>query len=358
MTLRVGVVGTGFARRVQLPALALVPGVTATAITSGRRANAEAVARQFGIPRVGADGIELARSDDVDLVLVSSTPDTHARYAVAALEAGKHVLCEKPMALNAAEARAMVEAACRRPGRLAWVDHELRYDSSRRAARDLIAAGAIGEVRHLELSLKPYRPSDGRLQVAEAPWSWWFDATRGGGLLGAVGSHLIDLCRFWTGSEVVHAAGGVEPFIRHRRDDSGAPRSVTADDFASFVLRMGSGAVATLTLTAVAHHGPGHLAQVTGTEGTLVLTGERQLEIGKPGAALEDITPEDDLWEQTTPNNMWARSFVRLMRDMVGAAGGAAPTGSPATFHDGLAVQRVLDAVRAGRGVSLAAGLD
>ncbi|MGH7568825.1 MAG: Gfo/Idh/MocA family protein [Gemmatimonadales bacterium] len=358
MTLRVGVVGTGFARRVQLPALALVPGVTATAITSGRRANAEAVARQFGIPHVCADGIELARSDDVDLVLVSSTPDTHERYAVAALEAGKHVLCEKPMAMNVAEAQAMLTEARRRPGRLAWVDHELRYEPSRRAARDLIARGAVGEVRHLELSLKPYRPSDGRPRPDEAPWSWWFDATRGGGLLGAVGSHLIDLCRFWTGSEVVHVAGGVETCIRHRRDDTGAPRPVTADEFASCVLRMGSGAVATLTLTAVAHHGPGHLAQVTGSEGTLVLTGERQLEIGKPGGALEDITPPDDLWERTTPNNMWARSFVRLMRDLVRVAGGEAPTSAPATFHDGLAVQRVLDTVRAGAGVPLDAGLD
>jgi len=92
---RVGFVGAGFARRVQLPALALVPGTTPTAIASGNRANAEAVAREFGLPHVFSDGVELARSPDVDLVIVSSTPDTHARFAIAALEAGNTSCAEK-----------------------------------------------------------------------------------------------------------------------------------------------------------------------------------------------------------------------------------------------------------------------
>jgi len=135
-------------------------------------------------------------------------------------------------------------------------------------------------------------------------------------------------------------------------------RPVTADDFTSSVVRMTSGAVATVTLSTVAHHGPGHLGQVTGSEGTLVLTGETKLELGKAGAGggggpLEDVSAPDDLWEKTKPNNMWARSFVRLLRDMVRVIGGAAAEGEPATFRDGWQVQRVLDAVRGGRGVRL-----
>lgn len=353
MTLRIGLVGTGFARRVQLPNARFVPGVSITAVSSGHRANAEAVAKEFKIPHVFDDGAALAASPDVDLVIVSSTPPTHAPYAVSALEAGKHVLCEKPMALNAAEAQRMVEAASRHPGQLAWVDHELRYEPNRRAIRDRIRAGAIGELRHLELSLKPYLRGDGRPQAYGAPWNWWYDATQGGGLLGAVGSHLIDLCRFWTGSEVAHVAGRVDTFIRERPDAKGLVRQVTADDFTSFVLKMGSGATATLTLSSVAHHGPGHLAQISGTEGTMVLTGETRLEIAKAGGAFEDVSAKDDLWERTTPNNMWARSFVRLLREMAAVIGGKASSGDAAGFRDGWQVQRVLDAVRAGRGTSL-----
>ncbi|HYS19910.1 MAG TPA: Gfo/Idh/MocA family oxidoreductase [Gemmatimonadales bacterium] len=353
MTVRIGVIGTGFARRVQLPGLRLVPGVRVTAVASGRRANAETVAREFGIPHVFDDGLELVRSADVDLVIISSTPDTHAPYAVAALAAGKHVLCEKPTALNAGEANRMLAAAERRHGQVAWVDHELRYEPNRRKVHDLIRAGVMGEVRHLELVLRPYLRGDGRPQAGDAPWTWWSDATKGGGLLGAVGSHLIDLCRYWTASEVVHVAGGVATFVKQRRDETGAVRVVTADDFASFVLRLGTGAVATVTLSAVGFHGTGHQAHVTGSDGTVVLTGETKLELGRPGAPLEDISVPDDPAGQMPVNNMWARSFVRLMRELVTVVEGGTAAGTPATFRDGVQVQRVLDAVRAGGGTPL-----
>jgi predicted dehydrogenase len=353
MTVRVGILGAGFARRVQLPGLRLVPGVQVTAIASGRRANAAAVATEFGIPSVYDDGVELAQAGDVDLVIVSSTPPSHADFAIAALLAGKHVLCEKPMALDADEARRMMLAAEARRTQVAWIDHELRYEPNRRKVRDLIRAGAIGDVLHIDLSLKPYLRGDGRPQASGAPWNWWFDASQGGGLLGAVGSHLVDLCRFWSGTEVSHVSGGVRTFTHERPDLDGVVHKVTADEFVSGVLTLSGGTVATLMLSAAAHHGPGHLAQVTGREGTLVLTGEGRLEIGRPGGPLEDISVADDLAGRTTVNNMWARSFVRLARDLVATIGGVGPEGEPAGFRDGWQVQRVLDALRAGGGTPL-----
>jgi predicted dehydrogenase len=353
VTLRVGLIGAGFARRVQLPGLRLVSGITPVAIASCHRANADIAAREFGISNVFDDGIELARSPDVDLVLVSSTPPSHVEYAIAALEAGKHVLCEKPMALDAAEAWRMVVAAERQPSCVAWIDHELRYEPNRRKIKDLIRAGAIGEVRHMELTLKPYLRGDGRPHTSAAPWTWWYDRSQGGGILGAVGSHLIDLCRFWTGCEVTYASGRVATFLRKRRDAAGVTRPVTADELVSGVLSLGDDVVATVTLSAVARHGTGHLAQITGSEGTLLLTGETKLEIGKAGGPFEDISIPDDLIGQTTVNNMWARSFVRLMRDFAGVIMGAAPTGEPAGFRDGWQIQRVLDALRSGPGTPL-----
>src|SRR3989454_329125 len=257
MTVRIGIIGTGCGGGVQLPGLGLVPGVRVTAVASGRRANAEAAAREFGIPHVFSDGVELAHSGEVDLVVISSTPDSHARYALAALEAGKHVLCEKPTALNGGGAQLMLAAAERRPRQLAWIDHELRYEPNRRKVHDLIRAGAIGEVRHLELVLRPYLRGDGRPQAADAPWTWWSDAAKGGGILGAVGSHLIDLCRYWTASEVVHVAGGGATFLAQRRDESGGAPAPTADGFATLVLRVGGGGGGARTATPVAVHGAG-----------------------------------------------------------------------------------------------------
>ncbi|HEX4633850.1 MAG TPA: Gfo/Idh/MocA family oxidoreductase [Gemmatimonadales bacterium] len=353
MTVRIGMIGTGFARRVQLPGLKLVPGVKVTGIASGKRANAGLVAKDFGIPNVFADGVELARSGVADLIIVSSTPDTHLRFGLAALEAGRHLLLEKPTALAAPEALTLWETSAARPRQIAWMDHELRYEPNRKKIRELIKSGAIGEVRHIEMALRPYLRGDGRPQAINAPWNWWYDAGKGGGLLGAVGSHLIDQCRFWTGSEVVSVAGVTETFTRRRNDEAGHPHPVTADEFSSWIMRMASGAVATLTLSSVAHHGGGHWCQITGSEGTLVLTGEHQLHVGKPGGQLEDITQTDELWEKTTPNNMWARSFVRLMRDLVPVLGGAQSSGTPATLEDGWKIQRIMDAVRAGVGARL-----
>jgi predicted dehydrogenase len=108
---RIGLVGTGFAEKVQLPALRHVEGARVVAVASGHRASAERAAAAFGIPRVCDTFEELTSLDEVDLVVVSSPPHTHAPAALAALAAGKHVLCEKPMALDLGEAKRMAEAA-------------------------------------------------------------------------------------------------------------------------------------------------------------------------------------------------------------------------------------------------------
>src|SRR5207237_4889745 len=141
VSVRIGIIGTGFARRVQLPALQLVPGVTVTAIASGRMERAREVAAEFAIPHAFGSGEELARASDVDLVLVSSTPDCHARQAIAALEAGKHVLCEKPMALDARQAARMLEVADKSPG-LARTDHAPPYAPNRPKALRVPPRGA------------------------------------------------------------------------------------------------------------------------------------------------------------------------------------------------------------------------
>ncbi|MGH7752484.1 MAG: Gfo/Idh/MocA family protein, partial [Gemmatimonadales bacterium] len=321
--------------------------VRVTAVSSGRMETATDAARECGARAFGS-GEEVAQSPEVDVVLVSSPPDTHRRYALAALAAGKHVVCEKPMALSVGQAEEMVRAAAAHPDRLALVDHELRYEPNRRRVRELIRAGAIGDVRHIELQLKPYLRGDGRPQAFTAPWSWWSERSRFGGLWGAVGSHLVDLCRYWLGEEPSRVAGTVQTFIKQRPDPSGAGmKPVTSDDYVHAVLEFPGGTRATLSLSAVAHHGRGHRGEITGSDGTLVVEGEHQLFHGKPGGELEEITVPDPHWGKTTPNSMWARSFLKLMEDLVGRITGRGKGDEviAATFADGLAVQRVLDAV-------------
>src|SRR5881628_3959583 len=143
----IGIVGAGFARTTQIPGFRDCMGAKVVAIASRHRESAAAVAKEFGIEHVANDWQELVERHDVDLVSIVSPPATHVEITLAALEQRKAVLCEKPMALNADQARRMVEKA-RSAGVLALVDHELRFLNSRRTMRGMLQTGAIGSVRH------------------------------------------------------------------------------------------------------------------------------------------------------------------------------------------------------------------
>src|ERR1041385_9340069 len=145
--IRIGIVGAGFARTTQIPGFRNCKDARIVAIASGHRANAEKVATEFGIEHVADDWQELVKRDDVDLVSVVTPPATHKEITLAALANGKSVLCKKPMAMNAAEAKQMTEQA-QQANVLALIDHELGFLSNRHTMRAMVHSGAIGEVRH------------------------------------------------------------------------------------------------------------------------------------------------------------------------------------------------------------------
>lgn len=189
--------------------------------------------------------------------------------SLAALAASRHVLCEKPMAMDASEAAEMLKRAESR-GVLHVIDHELRFNPNRRKIKVLIDDGFIGRPRHALITVVGTARSD-----PAHPWTWWSDRSTGGGLLGAQGSHQVDLLRFWLG-EIVAANGTIGTFVRERPAD-GRTRSVTSDDFATFSLRFATGVVASVLLSSVASHGEGPRAELWGDEGSLRLDGQERL---------------------------------------------------------------------------------
>ena len=335
-------IGTGFGATVQNPAFRANPRVQVVAVASGQPGKARTIAERFGVRHAFDDYRDLARAD-LDLVSITAPPHLHRPMVEAALAAGRHVVCEKPMALSTAEAAAMLEAA-ERAGVLHVIDHELRLNPNRRKARALVADGYVGRPRHaLITSTSPTRHDPNR------PWGWWFDEARGGGVLGAVGSHQIDLLRYWLG-EIDTVAGTVDVSVKERPlPDGGGHRAVTADDFTSFVLRFRSGAVGTVLLSVVTTHTLGPRVEVWGDEGMLWLDETERLWGARLGKTPEELTEPEAL---TAPagleyQSLWGLSFVRLADHVVAAALDGAPIEPLATFADGLAVQRVLDAVRA-----------
>src|SRR5215213_4298920 len=233
----IGIVGTGFARTTQIPGFRDSMGAKIVAIASRNRERAEAVAKEFGIEHVAANWQELVAHPDVDLVSVVTPPSTHMEITLAALDHRKAVLCEKPMALNAGEARRMLERA-KAAGVLALIDHELRFLNSRRVMRGMLQTGAIGSVRHCNYVFR----SDYR-GIADRPWDWWSDEKMGGGALGAIGSHVIDSFRWTLSAEVTKVLGMLTTHITQSPDKAGGGgmRTVTTDDEAKRLLRFSDG---------------------------------------------------------------------------------------------------------------------
>jgi predicted dehydrogenase len=344
--LRVGVIGTGFGSTVQIPAFRAHPRVQVVGIASGRPGRARQIAESFEVPHAFDDWTQLIRAD-LDLVSITTPPYLHREMALAAAGAGRHILCEKPMALSAAEATAMLSAADA-AGVRHVIDHELRFNPNRRKVRALIADGFIGAPRHaLITQVGPGRADPSR------PWTWWSDAERGGGFLGALGSHQIDLLRYWLG-EIAGAAGAIASYVTERPDPDrgGQPRRVTADDFASFTLRFASGAVATVLISAVTAHPRGPRLEVWGAEGTLILDETERLWGARRGRELEELSEAETLAAAPGMDYvpLWGLSFRRLVDHLAEAILDGGPVAPAATFADGLVVQQVMDAIRASAG--------
>jgi predicted dehydrogenase len=345
--IRIGIIGAGFARTTQIPAFKACAGAQIVAIASARRANAEEVAREFGIEHVESDWRALVARDDIDLVSIVTPVATHCEMTLAALDSGKAVLCEKPMAMNAAEALRMTERA-RAAGVLALIDHELRFLPGRMKMRDLIQNGDIGKVRHAKLTFR----SDSRAD-ANRPWNWWSDTTQGGGALGAIGSHVIDGFHWLLGAEVQEVIGNLATHIRERKDEAGRLREVTTDDEANLLVRFGEtelteGATGNASMSLVEPGQPEHCLEIFGSSGALMIEESGELWQSRVGAG-EWKRVETDRGELAPGmrDGGWARGFTAFSRRIVEALrADRATVAGAATFEDGYRTQVVLDAAR------------
>ncbi|TVR95579.1 MAG: gfo/Idh/MocA family oxidoreductase [Trueperaceae bacterium] len=344
MTVRIGVIGASFAKAAYLPALRHVPGAEVVSLASARLESARATADAFGVPYAYDDWQAMLREHELDLVCIATPTDTHAPIALAALDAGAHVLCEKPTAMDADEARAMRDRAAEL-GRISMMGHELRFNPNRRKLAELVSSGAIGEVRHAHIA----NVTPGWADPAGRPkGDWWSLAERGGGRLGANGSHQVDLLRWWFG-EVRSVVGVVETMIVDRIDkSSGEPWQATADDFVQMTLRQERSRHSDVLMSGVARHNMDNVTQIFGSEGTILLTNqdERML-VGAPGAEFEDVSVADpNATLSGVGAGIWNVSFVALMQELCGAIRDGRPVRDGATFEDGLRNQLVLDAVK------------
>jgi len=326
-----------------------------------------AAANRLGWAEAVTDWRELLDRADIDLIDVCTPGDSHAEIAIAALRAGKHVLCEKPLANSVGEAEAMVAAAAeaRSFGQRSMCGYNYRRVPAVTLLRDLIAAGRLGQIRHVRAVYLQDWITD-----PDFPLVWRLRReVAGSGALGDIGAHIIDLTQFVTGQGVTGVSALTETFIKHRplptqstglaaeAHANASSGAVTVDDAALFVARLSGGAVATFEATRFATGRKNALRiEVNGSLGSAVFDLERlnELEFYDATAAPETrgfsrvlvTEPEHPYLSAWWPPGHligYEHSFTHQARDLIEAI--ATGTDPSPSFDDALGVQRVLDAV-------------
>lgn len=335
--IRMGVVGVGFGTTVHIPAFQS-EGIEVVAVCARRPERAQEAAERFGIEGVYSDYAEMLAHPGLDAVSIVTQAGLHHEMALAALDAGKHVLCEKPFAATLEQAQELA-AKARASGRTAMIAHEFRYSPSRATIKELIDEGFIGEPRHISASLfLEFRRLVGAPPRPVSPGS--------SGILGALGSHYIDCMRDWFG-DITSVSGSV-----HGQPPEGASLADANNGFA-FEAAFANGAWGTMACSFAAPFGPGARVQVYGSEGSLQTT-QRGPNPDVDGVVLgarnddHEALVEMPIPERLRPieddrDDRLAAFRVLTQRFMQGVEQGTSPAPN---FDDGLACQRVLAAVQ------------
>ena len=325
------------------------------AICGRDEAGVSEAATSLGWEGYETDYRRLLERDDIGLVDVATPGNTHHEIAIAALEAGKHVLCEKPLANTLDEAREMLDAA-RRAGTMNMVCFNYRRAPAVQLAKRLIDEGRLGDLRHWRaVYLQDF------ILDPEFPLIWRFrKEVAGSGALGDLGAHLVDLAHFLIG-RIAAVVGTAETFIRERplEGASGDEETgeVTVDDAAAFLARFAGGAIGTFETSPLV---PGRKAknsfEINGSKGSILFDLERMNELQ---VYFEEDPPEASGFRTilvTEPHHPYMggwwppghiigyeHTFVHTVKDLLdGLAAGKIP---PPTFEDGYRCQAVLDAV-------------
>ncbi len=343
---KIGIIGTGFARKVQIPAFMQCEGAEVVSIASGNIENAEKAAKEFDIEHFTGDWRETVEYKDVDLVCITTPPNLHKEMTLFALEREKHILCEKPMAMNVAEAEEMTEKA-EKSGVLALIDHELRFQNGRQKAREILRRGEIGKIINAKYNFR--NASRGSLDVK---WNWWSDEKQGGGALGAIGSHIIDSFNWFLDAEISSVFCQLQTHVKERREEkSGEMREVTTDDESSLILRfadnnLAKDATGIVSVSVVERPKYQNRIELFGTEGAMRVghLGEIFL-AAKDDKDWREIEVELDEPIKDVPDTGFSRGFMSFAPKIIEAIReGKTEIENAATFADGLKVQRVLDA--------------
>ncbi|TMQ67378.1 MAG: Gfo/Idh/MocA family oxidoreductase [Candidatus Eisenbacteria bacterium] len=335
--IRVLLVGTGFGSKVHAPGFASDPAFRLVGVASGHLENAKKVADAHAIPHATDDWKKLLDDVEADLVSISTPVDLHYPMARAALERDRHVLLEKPFALNAAQAKELAALAKSR-GVVAVVNHEFRHQPGRATLTRWIEEGRLGRIEHLVMRTR--LPGWGR--DPNRRLTWLTEKERGGGFLGALGSHDVDQLLLW-GGPIRRVFCRLRLLAPTAPGVTAAHRAISAEDCYTIFIEFANGATGLVDTFGGSRVRQERYEAFGSDDAFVVLNGDR---IGRPNekGGFDDLPIPEDLQLKPTPEIPLLAPFrvkVAMLREAI--LNGAAATPS---FAEALEVQKVLDAAR------------
>lgn len=346
--LRVGVVGAGIGAG-YIAGFQKQPGVEVAAVCA--RTSAGPVAEKYHVPRTYTDYEAMLAQEPLDIVVIATPNYLHHPMTLAALNAGKHVVCDKPLAMNIRQAREMAECA-EQVGRRHFVPFIWRFVPAAAYLKEIIASGFLGQPYHV--NVRYFNLGWGDLR---GPMRWQYDKARAGsGSLGNIGSHAIDLIHWWLG-RIRQVCAMLTTAVKERTQPDGSKVPVQVDDICAFLGRLDDGTPVVFNTSSVALVRRNFLQiDLFGSEGSLIFQddwGAEDADIGRIYAMRRsDYAPSLvpiparlvgeflDMPDYYTP---FRTCFSRMAAEFVSAIREERPAAP--NFHDGLRVQEVIDAV-------------
>ena len=312
----VAVVGTGFGQKVHIPGLQAHHKTEVVAVWNRDRAKAQEVASGCDGDVFASDRLaEILSQDNVQAVTLATPPFAHYEMAKEIIQAGKHLLLEKPVTLRVEEAKDLRRLA-KENNVIAVPDFEFRFIPEWQHFAELLNQGMVGKMRLVKIDwLASSRAS------AQRAWNWYAQKEMGGGALGSIGSHTFDYAN-WLFGPATELSATLSTAIAQRPDpQTGEMREVDSDDVCAIALTLKDGTLCQITLSAVSYAGRGHWIEVYGDRGTLVIGNPSQTDyvngfkvcFSEAGGELKEIaTPERLAFPKTYSDGRTA-PFVRVV---------------------------------------------
>ncbi|WP_078427357.1 Gfo/Idh/MocA family protein [Alkalihalobacterium alkalinitrilicum] len=353
--IRVGIIGTGFGAKVHAPIMQNHPDFEVVAISSVHRGSLAEVKQATGVAAVYDDWKKMLDNESLDLLSIASAPYLHYDMVMAGLKRNLHIYCEKPMAFDAEETKAMLDAQ-NNAGVYGFINFEFRFLPARQKVKEILASGKLGEIMHIH-----YKASFNSYQsLTNNKRGWLGQQHFGGGMLGAIGSHMFDSLLWWTGEQVKDVYGQLPIHIPSVTKDCELEVRTAEDSFQA-IGTFETGTTFSVELTSANRHKTNQWRlEVVGSNGTLVMTDDQRVEVGIGDDELKAVELAAKIEEPTNLSNR-ALAYYQAFYPMLDAVSQTIHENTlhphVPTFKSGHDVQIILDAIRSsakeGRKVSL-----